>query len=96
MITLRNVRIYDELSEETICYRAEVFIDEDRVGTAENDGKGGATFFRPARGLGYKETLARLEAAAAMEPEGIAFLREYPDLKSMLLEAVLDAKAAPA
>lgn len=44
MITLKNVKIYDALSEETLCFTATVYENGVKIGTAKNDGHGGNTF----------------------------------------------------
>tara|TARA_Y100000034_G_scaffold42633_1_gene52188 strand:+ start:269 stop:730 length:462 start_codon:yes stop_codon:yes gene_type:complete len=41
-ITLKNVKIYAGLSEETIAFNASVYIDGKKVGDAKNNGHGGA------------------------------------------------------
>lgn len=40
-ITVKNVKIHDELSEETLCFSASVYFNGKRVGTATNRGHGG-------------------------------------------------------
>lgn len=44
-ITLRNLRVADHLSQETIAFTAEVWVDGEKVGTARNDGHGGCNFY---------------------------------------------------
>lgn len=44
MITLKNVKIYEALSEETLCFTATVYENGKRIGTAKNEGHGGNTF----------------------------------------------------
>lgn len=40
-LQLKKVKIYDELSEETICFTAELYADGKKVATVKNDGRGG-------------------------------------------------------
>lgn len=40
-VELRNFEFYPRLSEETNAFNADLWIDGKKVGTAENDGKGG-------------------------------------------------------
>ena len=40
---LRKVKVYDELSEETICLTAELYADGKMVAKVKNDGRGGCT-----------------------------------------------------
>lgn len=42
-ITLKNVKINMTFSRETNCFRADVYVDGVKSGTAENDGNGGNT-----------------------------------------------------
>ena len=45
-ITLSNLRIYDELSQETLCMTADLLANGEKIATVENDGHGGAPLFR--------------------------------------------------
>lgn len=42
-LQLKRIKIYDELSEETICFTAELYADGKKVATVKNDGRGGST-----------------------------------------------------
>ena len=42
-LSLRKVKYYAELSEETPCYTAERYMDGKKVATVKNDGCGGST-----------------------------------------------------
>ena len=42
-LQLKKVKIYDELSDETICFTAELYADGKKVATVKNDGRGGST-----------------------------------------------------
>lgn len=42
-LQLKKIKIYDELSEETICFTAELYADGKKVATVRNDGCGGCT-----------------------------------------------------
>lgn len=46
MVELKNVKIAKHLSEETTAFTASVWLNGRRVGTARNDGRGGATELR--------------------------------------------------
>lgn len=41
MITLRAIKVYDKLSEETLCFTATVYSGARKIGFARNDGRGG-------------------------------------------------------
>ena len=42
-LQLKKVKVYDELSEETICFTAELYANGKKVATVKNDGRGGST-----------------------------------------------------
>ena len=44
-ITLKNLKVAEHLSEETLAFTATVYVDEKRIGTAKNDGHGGCNFY---------------------------------------------------
>ena len=44
-IELKNVRIYNGMSEETTCFQGEVFVDGIRIGSVKNDGHGGSNTY---------------------------------------------------
>lgn len=43
-ITVKNVKIAEFMSEETICFTATVYENGKKIGDAKNDGQGGSTF----------------------------------------------------
>lgn len=42
-LQLKKIKVYDELSEETICFTAELYADGKKVATVRNGGCGGST-----------------------------------------------------
>jgi len=44
-IEIKNVKINQHFSRETLCYTASLYVDGKRIGTAENDGGGGPDLF---------------------------------------------------
>lgn len=64
-ITLRSVRIYPRLSEETTCYEATVCIDGRPAFAASNRGTGAADSYDPLRGVAAETFRASLAAARA-------------------------------
>lgn len=63
-ITLKSIKYYVQLSEETNCFRANLYIDGKRVGVVGNDGHGGETWVdAPA------EVVQRLHAYATALPK---------------------------
>mgnify|MGYP006935479427 CR=1 FL=1 len=45
-IELKNIVVFDKMSEETTAFHGTIRIDGKPVGEAGNDGKGGATYYR--------------------------------------------------
>lgn len=43
MLQLKNVKVHDDLSEETTCFTANIYLDGKNIGAAKNDGRGGNT-----------------------------------------------------
>ena len=66
-ITLKKVKVYDELSEETICYTAEIHVDGKKVATVRNSGQGGSTDVYYAEGS-HSDGAQRLEEYAKENP----------------------------
>lgn len=59
-IELKSVKINLTFSEETIMFKADVFVDGVKTAYAENDGRGGCTYYSPYEGK--KELLKQAEA----------------------------------
>ena len=49
-ITLKNLKVADFASEETLCFTATVMFDGRPIAEARNDGHGGSTFVRALQG----------------------------------------------
>ena len=54
-ITVKNVKIHHELSEETLCFSASVYFNGNRVGVAKNRGRGGCNDYDWLKQEGAKE-----------------------------------------
>ena len=46
-VELKNVKINLQFSEETIMFMADIYVNGKKCGYANNDGRGGCTFYRP-------------------------------------------------
>ncbi len=66
-LELKNIKVYEQLSEETIAFSADIFVDKKKVGYATNNGRGGSTNYHAE--LGKKIPLAAAEAYCAVLPE---------------------------
>ncbi len=47
-ISLKKIQVFDGMSEETIAFTAELFLDGEHVGYVKNQGVGGANTYAPA------------------------------------------------
>ena len=50
IITLKNIKHFEEGSQETNCFVASLYVDGKRFGTVENAGRGGCDDVRPLNG----------------------------------------------
>ena len=48
-ITVKNLKVAEFASEETLCFTATVYIDGKMAFTAKNDGHGGCNFYHGVR-----------------------------------------------
>jgi hypothetical protein len=88
-ITLRNLKVAEFASEETLCFKAVVLFDGEPIGDAENDGHGGCTFVRPRKDAHAK--LAEAEAfAKTLAPLVTAHDDPNDRSRKLTLEVTLD------
>ena len=66
-LTLKKVKVVKELSDETTCYYAEVWVNGKRAFSAQNEGRGGPDEFHPLTDEG-KTLLKEVEAYAKSLP----------------------------
>jgi hypothetical protein len=91
-ITLKNLKVADFASEETLCFTATVVFDGTPIAEARNDGHGGSTFLRALEGqaasLTQAEAFATSLPPASLEREG-----EKPYLIDITLDFLVDQLA---
>jgi hypothetical protein len=91
-IELKNIKYAAFASEETSCFSASVCIDGVKSGTAENGGKGGATFIEPQsladKLNAYAKTLP-LKVSTITNPDGTPFTYEQ-DAESLIDDLLAD------
>ena len=73
-VTLKNLKVADFASEETLCFSAIVLFDGEPIAEARNDGHGGCTFMRPLR-----HSEARLAEAGVFAKSLPPVVTEYDD-----------------
>ena len=54
-LSLKKVKFFDEMSEETPCFVAELYDKGVHMATVKNDGHGGGNMLYPVKGKTYKE-----------------------------------------
>lgn len=79
-IEIKNVKYYEQMSEETTCFMADIFVNGKKVGYCKNDGHGGDTDVR-----GYAEH-RELFKSAELYCESLppAFVDENVTIKNSL------------
>jgi len=60
-IELKNFRFYDRLSEETLCFTANIWVNGTKCGSAENRGYGGETDYHHEGTEASKELIKQAE-----------------------------------
>ena len=89
-LELKNVKINETFSEETLMFMADLFVDGKKVGYANNDGRGGCTSYNAYEN--QREALAKAEAYALTLPSTITEFggKDY-EFKSTLESWIDDA-----
>jgi len=54
-LSVKNVKLHENMSEETPCFSADVYKDGKLFAHAKNDGRGGSSLYYPAKGVTNKE-----------------------------------------
>jgi hypothetical protein len=44
-LELKNLKVHDDMSEETLCFSATLYVDGKKVATVKNEGHGGSNFY---------------------------------------------------
>jgi len=86
-ITLKNLKVADFASEETLCFTATVVFDGTPIAEARNDGHGGSTFIRAQQGKAALLVLAE-EFAKGLPPASLDLERE--DAEPLVIDITLD------
>ena len=93
-ITLKNVKIYTGMSQETVAFNASVYIDGKKVGDARNSGNGGANHIDVRNGEGRSDwdLLQRMEVEAVTHTYAYENENHAHSLDSYIGELVDDAQ----
>lgn len=95
-VSLKNVKFYEGMSEETNAFTADIYFDGKKIGFAKNDGHGGCTDYNRHEGkldklkecMAYCETLPDIDYGSFQMKCNLEHVIDY------LFEAWLDAKIA--
>ncbi|MCQ9617397.1 hypothetical protein L1889_12415 [Paenalcaligenes niemegkensis] len=95
-IALKNLKVAQFASEETLCFTATVLFDGVAIAQARNDGRGGSTFLHALEGKAAQLTEARQFAKglpAARFEGGITGQDDAPLIIDMTLDFLVDQLA---
>jgi hypothetical protein len=87
-IELKNIKINLTFSEETIMFQADVFVNGKKTAYANNDGRGGCTFYNSYHAPNNDEDLRQAEAFCKALPK--VRVEEYDFEYDMNLEHFID------
>ena len=89
-IQLKNVKINDSFSEETICFKADVFVNGKKIAYAENDGRGGCTFINAYPDK--RSELAEVEKYCKSLPKRVYEFGEFDNDLESVVDDLLNEK----
>lgn len=97
ILSVKNIDHNERLSEETMCYAADITVDGRTVGTAENRGHGGMTMIHPVQPFDenrpiIKELEKRVDAMPPKETEWGEFGRRLHNFVDSLVSDAVDYK----
>lgn len=75
-VELKKVKFHEDMSDETNCFSAEVWVDGKKLADVQNDGKGGCNMYYPVDGRGNPKW-AEFEEWCKAQPHEFDF--EYED-----------------
>lgn len=87
-IELKNLRVNSMFSEETTCFKADVFINGKKVAYASNEGRGGCTDYYPYEG--QRELLRQAEEYCKALPKNQVEIGGRMHEFAQSLESVID------
>lgn len=86
-IELKNIKINEEFSEETLMFKADIFINGKKVGYAYNEGRGGCTSYR-AYDIEHRPIIAEAEKyCMSLPPKVIEYEK---DGKTLTIDSDLE------
>ena len=97
ILSVKNIDHNERLSEETMCYAADIFVDGEKVGTAQNRGHGASTTIHPAEPFDknrpvIKELRRRVDAMPPEQTEWGELDRRLDNIVDALVSDAIDYK----
>jgi hypothetical protein len=91
-LAVKNVKIHDDISTDSMCFSASLYVDGKRVGTIRNDGRGGSNRYELARGEYERiaEFVATLPAKQDYVFRGVDGLEWLDRIDSVIEPLVID------
>lgn len=90
IITLKKVKSLASLSEETIAYTADLYVDGVLLGHVSNHGQGGADEFHPAKGKTYNDYMEADKRVKATYPKSKVFGMELEESLESLCQTMVE------
>lgn len=96
-ITIKNLKVAEFASEETLCFEATVYVDGVRSFTAKNDGHGGCNFYHPVKGatrdgemavINYAKTLPAVKTKIKDKDDPTGFWHMDVSIDSLVDDAI--------
>ena len=84
LIVLKNFKHHDDMSEETLCFSADVWIDGYKAGYAKNGGYGGPTDVSPYDAKGRELIKFASGQIEAMPPEVVEYMGKTLTINSRI------------
>lgn len=68
-IDLKNIRTHEDMSEETLCFSATLYLDGERLAEVKNEGMGGSNMYYPVKGKTHDDVQKAHDRAKFIEEE---------------------------
>lgn len=88
-IKLKNLKIYNAMSEETIAFTADLFINGKKIAYCKNEGCGGNTYYHRYSNTDRALLVEAEDYCKALSPKKIEYAKETFELPQSL-ESVID------
>ena len=77
-VEIKNIKINLAFSEETTCFKADIYIDDKKTGYTQNEGHGGCTYYHPYNGQDCFDAIRAAEKHFSAMPD---FLISIPSME---------------